>query len=472
MYTTNAQPATHMLYSANAATLSHPVPACGGSPKPKSVFHHPSHVYYSADSMVVAKSGVHPSSVTTTKPYAIVNAIPTQTSGDVSYKPVAFPEKVPGVPVEGVVDGSGKQHHAIQVVQTASGRVAQFVSNQTMPPPRHVLSPEATPTTTIASPVTHPPPSYSSFVNERTIDRSNAIDEDLQSIHKKIGDAFTQSSEVMLISAFEDAWKKFQANDRAYKDKDKAASSASGDKPFPSKLGTTEPSNLVHQRPRVIAPMPSSEKVRGPAVAASQRPIAAKYVHPTAVATAPGGSQQQMALQPTMVYAIPAAHSGSKHAQHVHVTGLYYPAVETTGSFTQQHSAPEHQPTAKHATVTRVLPPQHHHHLNRDVQRGTSHSVKPRGSQSQGGGGGGAPQNRSTTTNSTTKKTVNRCAKCGEDATYVCSGCRTEWYCSRECQVRNRTDTITVSQSVSQSVSRIGLHGVNNAEQFLFVLFS
>ena len=28
------------------------------------------------------------------------------------------------------------------------------------------------------------------------------------------------------------------------------------------------------------------------------------------------------------------------------------------------------------------------------------------------------------------------CALCGKDATYLCSGCHTEWYCSRDCQVR------------------------------------
>ena len=27
------------------------------------------------------------------------------------------------------------------------------------------------------------------------------------------------------------------------------------------------------------------------------------------------------------------------------------------------------------------------------------------------------------------------CTLCGKDATYLCSGCHTEWYCSRECQV-------------------------------------
>ena len=27
------------------------------------------------------------------------------------------------------------------------------------------------------------------------------------------------------------------------------------------------------------------------------------------------------------------------------------------------------------------------------------------------------------------------CARCGRDATYLCSGCRTEWYCGRDCQV-------------------------------------
>ena len=29
------------------------------------------------------------------------------------------------------------------------------------------------------------------------------------------------------------------------------------------------------------------------------------------------------------------------------------------------------------------------------------------------------------------------CARCGKNATYLCSGCHLEWYCSRDCQVRN-----------------------------------
>ncbi len=34
-----------------------------------------------------------------------------------------------------------------------------------------------------------------------------------------------------------------------------------------------------------------------------------------------------------------------------------------------------------------------------------------------------------------TPKVHQLCARCGWDATYLCSGCRTEWYCGRECQV-------------------------------------
>lgn len=34
-----------------------------------------------------------------------------------------------------------------------------------------------------------------------------------------------------------------------------------------------------------------------------------------------------------------------------------------------------------------------------------------------------------------TPKVHRLCARCGWDATYLCSGCRTEWYCGRDCQV-------------------------------------
>lgn len=29
-----------------------------------------------------------------------------------------------------------------------------------------------------------------------------------------------------------------------------------------------------------------------------------------------------------------------------------------------------------------------------------------------------------------------KCAECGEEATQRCSKCKTEWYCSRECQLK------------------------------------
>lgn len=432
-------------------------------------------MYYSAvPSDSTAKSGVHPSSVATTKPYAIVNAIPTQPSGDVGYRPATVPEKVPGVLADGVVGGNDSskhlhQHGTVQVVQTAGGRVTHFVSGQSIQPGQ-VRTSEGS-STNIPSSISRPPPSYSSFVSEK----SSAIDEDLQSIQKKIGDAFTQSSEVMLVSAFEDAWKKFQANERAYKEKTGSAV----DKPFPTKIVSTEPSTkpnvVVHQpvvsRPRVAG----SEKVVRGLPTASQRPIAPKYVH-TAIATGPDGSQQQVALQPvgntTMVYAIPApaptsAHPSTVAGKHVHVTGLYYPT--TMDATSQKQSAPEqqHQTSVKqHVPISRAHH-HHHHHINRG-QQGRGGHIKPQGSvTSTPTTQGGVPRGRITAR----KTTSNRCAKCGKNATYVCSGCRTEWYCSRECQVREGYDSRHV---VSHYTNRIPLttQQSRTSPSFFFFLYS
>lgn len=54
------------------------------------------------------------------------------------------------------------------------------------------------------------------------------------------------------------------------------------------------------------------------------------------------------------------------------------------------------------------------------------------------GNNGGSRRRSSTGSNA---KPSRVCALCGKDATYLCSGCHMEWYCSRDCQV-SRYETV------------------------------
>ena len=45
------------------------------------------------------------------------------------------------------------------------------------------------------------------------------------------------------------------------------------------------------------------------------------------------------------------------------------------------------------------------------------------------------PRLNSATSQKSKSKSVRICSRCGNEATYLCSGCQQEWYCGRDCQV-------------------------------------
>ena len=333
----------------------------------------------------------HSSSVTTTKPYAIVNALPVQ-SHDGTYRPIAVSQK-PG------------NRHLIQVVPTSD--VSQFM-------PENIQHCAYIPSESVDSPLPTavvPPPYSADATAIKTIDKN------IQSIQKKIGDAFSSSNEKDLISAFEDAWRQFQENAKKYKkdsdgEKLKVLSDSivltKTDKE-PKVQGTSQV-NLAHQmstKTRVVAPKLSSNKTQiSTALPNSSTP---QFIH---AALTPGGTQQQIVIHPEYgtVYAIPTTGSANKL---VHATGLYNPAtaVATTTSSQSQHSLSKSNLALKTMVSRQRV-------IHDRAQVATSHRPSPRPQTKHG-------------------KKAKLCARCGENATYLCSGCHTEWYCGRECQVSN-----------------------------------
>lgn len=465
------------------------------------VIKHPSgsSVYYQLPpeeaAAVVVKTGggvaMHLSGVTTTKPYAIVNAIPTQ-SADLGYRSVPLPQKPTAEGGRSAGEGVGSPHSCKQQHQQQLMCVVSSAEMTHLVPGggggvgggsviQHITAPPSNPKT-----LDYPPPPYPTHLTERaSASTPPKADFDLQSIQKKIGDAFSQSSEVMLVSAFEEAWAKFQANEKSYKEAKKEREKLSTPpKPESDKEVRTLSHGVMHHelpasaKPRPIAPKPSPSSPH-PGTPLGQMAATTSTTKPRLIApkpssqqvlmssAAPGhpgpggpsppqyvqvnGQQQQLVLQPvasdcrlpcTTVYAIPASAHGSKH--QVHVTGLYYPAVESPDAPPKALPPPPPPPPPTQSDMNlasaRQLPAgtaQHHHrrlvHHDRQVV-GQPHSSTsalhlrggPTTSQSSGGSGGSS------------QKSSKRCARCGKNATYLCSGCHLEWYCGRDCQVRKK----------------------------------
>jgi hypothetical protein len=202
--------------------------------------------------------------------------------------------------------------------------------------------------------------------------------EDVQSIQKKIGDAFSQSSEALLVSAFQEALKKFEENEKAY----------TGTQRPTSTTGAMETQTAVPKsQPEGYQMIPTSSP--------------GHYIR---VVTAPPNvpQQQQVLIQPDYLYTIPTAASGNQ----VRVTGLYYPKADQSEAHKVVMAKSKAPPTTKPQRVIAQENPR---------QKETRPVTKP----------GQRPP----------VKTSKQCSGCGKGATFLCSGCETEWYCGPDCQV-------------------------------------
>ena len=174
-------------------------------------------LYYSSEMVQSAP-------VNTTKPYAIVSALPSTGAMNLYPRQLTHLQPIGGEGVGPIVMAGSVASHTEKSKKLAHA----------------------------------PPPSYPKSGSPA----SEELSSHLQTINKNISAAFTSSNEEMLISAFEDAWKKFQANGLKYKaGPSKLVSSRSLGPPnaevvtipgpVSSRLSLVRP---VGQRPRPVAP--------------------------------------------------------------------------------------------------------------------------------------------------------------------------------------------------------------------------
>lgn len=274
-----------------------------------------------------------------------------------------------------------------------------------------------------ATSLPHPPKTYSLVSEKQTSSSTNKLQhrEVVQTISKKIGDAFDSGNEQLLVAAFEDAWKKFQANGKQYESGVHIVSSGTkviGKDPPPPNAevfavpGTTSRVNLVRQTnsnrsmltPKTSSPIPAQQVIAPPPLSSKEQ---TGYVYTAAT----NAAQPQVYLQPITTsqqqQQQPLSHS------KVHSSGLFYPPSSTENVAVSQKKAPG-------AGIQRVVVSQ----SSSAAHRSGSSDVTVRETSE--------PQ---ATTHRRRSSKSKYCARCGKNATYLCSGCHMEWYCGRECQV-------------------------------------
>lgn len=291
-----------------------------------------------------------------------------------------------------------------------------------------------------AASLPHPPKTYS-LVSEKQTNSSSTNKlqnrEVVQNISKKIGDAFDSGNEQLLLATFEDAWKKFQANGKEYESSGQVVSSSTkvvGKDPPPPNAevfavpGTTSRVSLVRQTssnrtvlaPKTSSPIPAQQVIAPPPLSSKEQ---TNYVY----TAAPGNAgQSQVYLQPVTTSPqqqkqqqtpshskVPSSHS------KVHSSGLFYPPSSTESvAVLQKKAAPGTGNNIQQRVVVSQSSSAAHH-------SGSSNATLRETNESQ------------TTVHRRRSSKSKHCARCGKSATYLCSGCHTEWYCGRECQVSN-----------------------------------
>lgn len=278
-----------------------------------------------------------------------------------------------------------------------------------------------------ATTLPHPPKTYSLVSEKQSSGNTNKLQhrEVVQTISKKIGDAFDSGNEQLLVAAFEDAWKRFQANGKQYESGAQFVSSDtkvvhSKDAPPPNAEvftvpGTTSRVSLVRQTssnrmliPKTSSPLPVQQVIAPPPL--SSKEPTTSYVYTAAT----NAAQPQVYLQPVTA----AGQQQQQTLSHpkVHSSGLFYPPSSAENVSILQKKAPG-------TGVHRVA-----------VSQSTSSAVQHSGNSSDGTVRE-ISESQTTTTHRRRSSKSKQCARCGKSATYLCSGCHTEWYCGRECQV-------------------------------------
>ena len=416
---TAAKPSSSVAYTQPVHTGSiHMIPA-------NQQQQHSNVAYYTTAAPTVRTPQAADAPVSTTKPYAVVPALPTahaQESGD--YR----------VPMQ---QQSGSNQTTVYMQPVNGSHSIPVIQNATTAPVKgpkstyHTNPPRRPPILQKSTPVSSRPPLLHGAVGRPSPPQEKVAQysEELKTITTKIGAAFANCSEEMLISAFEDAWKKFQANGKKYealRNISKPHATSAGKVSGPPNVevvnvpGASSRLSLVRPaRPKPIAPKVASP-VLPPPTASTQPPHQQQQQEsPHYIYTYGSTSQPQVIYQPmNPEYAIYAVGGGSKQkAYQVQTAGLFYPAPASDGK--QEPSVPQQVVIAQPPVQPPPPPPGHP-----DIAKTTAMPHSATGPR------------RNTNPRRRASSKLNRvCALCGKEATYLCSGCHAEWYCGRPCQV-------------------------------------
>ncbi len=273
------------------------------------------------------------------------------------------------------------------------------------------------------------------------IPRKKFAQKDIQFIQKKLGDACNSYDVSMFMAAFNEAWQKFQANASNYEDQALVLNSkvTLGQAPDGS-----QQFQLVSTKPRVVAPKLSSSATESGA----NSPASPPFGSATGIPQIQQQPQQQTQMQqqyvfqhipnaPHYVYAVPAPVAGG-HPSHSATQpkvgcpiqassaapGIVSlaPPVQYETSVIQSNSGPplgqsKPQVVGNHFRTRPV------------VQQAKVAATSSAATAAVNGSSNGVAKA------STPTKKNKQCSRCGKSATFICSGCKKEWYCGKDCQV-------------------------------------
>ena len=260
--------------------------------------------------------------------------------------------------------------------------------------------------------------------------RKKFAQKDIQYIQKKVGDACNSYDQSMFMSAFNEAWQKFQANAANYEDDHAFKNSGSVTL---GQLDQLQHSQLVSTKPKVWAPKLTSCSAE-PGDGSAPRSPTFPPLHALPSITQPlqpqpTQQQQQYILQKVSnnhyVYSVPSAVVGNHHPP-LHMVqskpGLSPQTPSTGGSLALVQSRPS--PVTQNVSKPPMVP-------GKPPQMVVSHFRTRLPAQQH------QQQQQQLKTNPlpTKRKPRKKCSRCGKDASYICSGCTKEWYCDKECQV-------------------------------------
>lgn len=419
---------TSVVYSQTAS-----IPAVTSSQATTSVL--PTSIYH------VQAPNAKSTQVTTTKPYAIVPAQPTTS---VEIPGIAVDQQgTPVVSAQLPVGYSVTPYIHAAVTPTADPAATKQIAYTTEKKPSSTNVPHSKPSSKIVSVSNRGNNHTERALSEQTL-------ANLDEIGKRISEAFVNCSEQMLIAAFEDAWRRFQANGKKYQTT--ATSRRIGNtetavsRPVPpnaevvSVPGTSSRLSLIrptYSRSKISAPKANSDQLMHVSDA-QQLPIQNLGT--------PSQQKQQVQYLYCPDYPIYAIAPNSTQPPHdqlkqgqtyqVQSSGVYIPVCTSQNNNTivlEQVIGSKKQPLGQQVSRNQIALTEKAVSIQQGAHQ-VQHCSALRKTQPntvvENGGYSVIKQK-----DSSTVKTVRQCAQCTKEATYLCSGCHRIWYCGKDCQV-------------------------------------